>query len=93
MLYSRLPARGSSSSTRRWATHGGLDTAREILSLVSVLQKWSFISGWKHYLEQQLNGGIMKRDFVAGLAWGFMVTCGFVVLAIILVSLDATSFG
>jgi len=35
----------------------------------------------------------MKRDFVAGLAGGFMVTCGFVVLAIILVSLDATSFG
>jgi hypothetical protein len=34
----------------------------------------------------------MKRDFVTGLAWGVMGTFGFVVLAIILVSLDATSF-
>jgi hypothetical protein len=75
-----------------WATRGGLDSTREILSLVSVLQRCSFISGWRHYLERQLNGGIMKRDLVTGLAWGVMGTFGFVVPAIILVSLDATPF-
>ena len=35
----------------------------------------------------------MTRDFVTGLAWGAMGTLGLVVLTIILVSLDATSFG
>jgi hypothetical protein len=35
----------------------------------------------------------MKRDFVTGLAWGVIGTLGFVGLIIILVSLDATSFG
>ena len=35
----------------------------------------------------------MKRDFVTGLASGVIGTCGFVILAIILVSSDAISFG
>jgi hypothetical protein len=43
--------------------------------------------------QRPFNGEIMKRDFVTGLAWGVMRTLGFVVLTIILISLDAGPFG